>query len=147
LHTGEVKIITRGGNELAILKYVVNAETGEGCMHVVESHARKILPGVASSKLKAIMPKLSSALDTIVRRTGGKWVASCLKPSGGGIGAGLFGGVVGALLDVLFSTSTCHAAEMPKPRIIQLDPLELGLNADELSALSDAIDESRPALR
>ena len=147
LGTGEIKIITKFGQELAIGKYVVNQQTGEGVLHVVASHGGKMLPGVAQGVLKKILPKLTNQLGRMVGKVGGRWVLTELAngaETGGRLGlARVAGGAAkwgaGMALNVILMffamENTCEAAEPQWPYRIEIDPAALGLSQEEIAEL------------
>jgi len=134
--TGEIKIM-RGAKELAILKYVVNKQTGVGACHVVSTHAGKVLPGIIQSKLRKLIPDIVRAIDLVVARTGGKWASSGLAAKAGGrLGLGAAASAFfGAILNVLLDANTCDAAEIPRPERIALTLADIGLSEQDLKAL------------
>ena len=152
--TGEIKILTKRGAELAIAKYVLNPKTGQGVVNIVETHAGKVLPGIARSALAKIEPQLARQLTGIVERVGGEWALTRLAnpaKTGGRLGlgraaagAGEFG--IGTFLAAVFAwftlENTCQAPEIPRPERIWIDPTQLGLTDDEISALLDLVNKN-----
>ena len=155
LGTGELKVITKGGQELAILKYVVNRQTGEGVCHVVATHGGKILPGIAKSRLTKVTPAIREAIDTIVQRTGGRWVQTRLAQAaaarGGSGAAAALGGrgigigaaaAFGAIADIFLNPNHCGGADPFSSTTIEIDPAELGLTLEQIEALRRAAETS-----
>ncbi|MBM3999258.1 MAG: hypothetical protein FJ297_06925 [Planctomycetes bacterium] len=151
-NTGEIKILTKKGAELAIAKWVLNPTTGELTCNVVETHAKKVLPGVAQSTLKKIMPKLITEMTKNAQRIGGTWVITRLADpakTGGRLGLGRAAGNAGRFgLGMAFATimtwfsleNTCQAAEIPRPIRQDIDLEALGLTDEELLELSDSLE-------
>jgi hypothetical protein len=149
--TGEIKVLTKRGAELAIGKYVLNPKTGEGVLNIVETHGGKVLPGVANSILKKIEPLLAKQLSGIVEKVGGKWVLTRLAnitKSGGRLGFGRGAAAAGkwglgmafsVLLAWLSLENTASAEEIPRPEIIWIDVSQLGLTEAEISALEKLV--------
>jgi RHS repeat-associated protein len=122
-NTGELKILTKKV-ETAIVKWVLDKKTGQFTCNIVATHAGKVLPGVAQSTLKKIMPKLIEEMDKNVARIGQTWVLTNLakrdltggrvglgrastpaKP--GGFGLGMLFGAISAFFSM---ENTCQAA-------------------------------------
>lgn len=151
--TGEIKILTKRGAELAIAKYVLDPKTGQGVFKIVETHGGKVLPGVANSILKKIEPMLGKQLAGIVEKVGGRWVLTRLaNPAQTGGRVGFARGAAGAGkwgLGMVFSTvmaffsleNTCRAEEIPRPERIWIDASELGLTEQEIADLLKWLNE------
>jgi hypothetical protein len=154
--TGELKIIANGV-EQAIIKWVINQQTGELIGNVVSTHGGKVLPGVAQSTLKKIMPKLATEIGKNVARIGGTWTLTRLKtftprspnpgigrpkPTGGG---GFIGGIIGVLGILDAMAGTADAAEIQPPARIKLNLDDLGITEAEAIELAQTINPATPA--
>jgi hypothetical protein len=154
LNTAEIKIMTKKGVELAIAKWILNPKTGESVCNVVATHGKKVLPGVAQSTLKKIMPKLAAEMAKNAERIGGTWVLTRLadatrtggrlglaRPTAPTPGAMTFGTLLSAIGFFFAMENTCQAAEIPKPERLDISWEELGLTEEEIVELANAIDE------
>lgn len=155
-NTAEMKILTKRGAELAIVKWMVNRETGAVTGHIVARHGGKVLPGVAQATLRKITPKIAQEMADNVARIGGNWVLTRLadatrtggrvslgKASGTGLKFGIGLGL--SAIGTWFSMqNTCQAAEIEQPVRKYLDWQSLGINEDELLELSDATEKLLP---
>jgi hypothetical protein len=158
-NTGEIKILTKKGAELAIAKWIVNPKTGETVCNVVATHGPKarVLPGVAQSTLKKIMPTLAAEMAKNVQRIGGTWVLTRLAgpaKTGGRLGLGRAAantgrftlGTIFTAITVFFSLeNTCQAAEIEGPQRRDIDLSTLELTEQEILELSDALEGSLSA--
>lgn len=151
-NTGEIKILTKRGAELAIAKWILNPKTGELTCNVVATHGKNVLPGVAQSTLKKIMPTLIVEMSKNAQRVGGAWVLTRLADpakTAGRLGLGStaantgklgLGAVFSAFVIWLSMENTCQAAELPRPIRQEVDLDALGLSDEELLELSEAVE-------
>ncbi|MEI8376536.1 MAG: RHS repeat-associated core domain-containing protein [Planctomycetota bacterium] len=148
--TGEIKILTKAGGELAIAKYIKS----KGIVSIVKRHGGDILPGVARSVLKKISDHFATQMDRVVERVGGEWGATQLTNAGtsglrkglaraGGAVAKGCGEALGVVLIFFELENTAGAAEYhpTATMTIPVDPRELGLSDEDLESLSVAAEE------
>ena len=154
--TGEIAIIGRNGVQLARVKWILDQKTGQIVANVVEKRGGKVLPGVARSALKKIMPKLSAEMAKSVQRLGTEWVLTRLATpavTGGRVGLDRYAGRAGrlgagAILATLFAffslENSVGGGDIERPQVIQIDPQTLGLSQEEIATLVEALEADLP---